>query len=492
MKVLFVSFYTDFYEQVAERLRADLESFGLAHEVVRVEDKGSWSANVRAKPRFIRDALSRHQDYDAVVWLDADARVLERPELFITIKEDIALHFRVPARFLRSQMLAAEEPLAGTMFFKRTPEVMEFLGRWADQVEVLPFGVRRPEQQVLRNLLLTSGLSVLHLPYEYSELTAAERKLPPVIQHHRLTGDRPPPLSEEQGRLLAEERRGLAKRTADGIKRRKELRKMKLKRWLGRHGKKQVRYKYQWLMRPPFPPSKQAAFSFTFDDGRVSHCEKVAPLLEEYGFRGTFYVIPGIMQRVDSIWLRPAGAQIPIAGWDRLRAISDRGHEIGNHSWSHPRFQKVVEGKGRDFQKREIFKSSHVIARELGTAWKSFAWPFHESLPNWEKAVQEVHLGARPLAFRLSYNKGEAKLGGKSLREMNAFADMIIKKQRWGIVVIHDIEGDGPYEPHNPLELDIFRKHLEYVVSKKAKLHVQTVADINAYRYQIERNEIEK
>lgn len=65
----------------------------------------------------------------------------------------------------------------------------------------------------------------------------------------------------------------------------------------------------------------QAAVSLTFDDGLPCHPNLVAPLLESYGLRGTFY--PPILS---DLRLHPQD-------W---RGMAERGHELGNHTIFHP------------------------------------------------------------------------------------------------------------------------------------------------------------
>ncbi len=79
-----------------------------------------------------------------------------------------------------------------------------------------------------------------------------------------------------------------------------------------------------------WPKGCRAAVSLTYDDGIVNHPQIVAPLLEEYGFRGTFYV-----PITDDVTHDP----LP---W---RDIAARGHELGNHTVFHPCWSPKGESK---------------------------------------------------------------------------------------------------------------------------------------------------
>ena len=64
---------------------------------------------------------------------------------------------------------------------------------------------------------------------------------------------------------------------------------------------------------------------FTFDDGKRSNGEFVAPLLERHGFGGTFYITEGLGFEDKDYYLT----------WEEVRELHRRGFEIGNHTRSH-------------------------------------------------------------------------------------------------------------------------------------------------------------
>ncbi len=46
-----------------------------------------------------------------------------------------------------------------------------------------------------------------------------------------------------------------------------------------------------------FAGDRKAAVTFTFDDGTADHIALAGPLLEEFGYRGTFYLVAGWITR---------------------------------------------------------------------------------------------------------------------------------------------------------------------------------------------------
>jgi peptidoglycan/xylan/chitin deacetylase (PgdA/CDA1 family) len=67
--------------------------------------------------------------------------------------------------------------------------------------------------------------------------------------------------------------------------------------------------------------------SFTFDDAPVSSFKSGGKVLEEYGFRGTYYISAGLMKKFSDVG--------EIADFDTIREFHGRGHEIGNHTYEH-------------------------------------------------------------------------------------------------------------------------------------------------------------
>src|SRR5579871_5110270 len=71
---------------------------------------------------------------------------------------------------------------------------------------------------------------------------------------------------------------------------------------------------FQW------PAGTRAAVSLTFDDARPSQLDRGLPILDAHGVKATFYVTPANVERRVDAWAQAAG----------------EGHEIGNHTLSHP------------------------------------------------------------------------------------------------------------------------------------------------------------
>ncbi|MHC4644225.1 MAG: putative nucleotide-diphospho-sugar transferase [Planctomycetota bacterium] len=176
-RVLYTSFYTPRYTEIAKPLIASLERLRLPHEVLPIEDKGGFHANVRHKPRFILQQMEEHRDRKYICWIDADAVVMRLPMAFYRLYADLAVHWR-----------EGVELLSGTMLWRNTPRTRQFVQAWAEQCEngQNPH-LSCPEQQILQTMLPSTNLVLFNLPTEYCkifdlvELNDLARKIKPVI-----------------------------------------------------------------------------------------------------------------------------------------------------------------------------------------------------------------------------------------------------------------------------------------------------------------------
>jgi peptidoglycan/xylan/chitin deacetylase (PgdA/CDA1 family) len=116
----------------------------------------------------------------------------------------------------------------------------------------------------------------------------------------------------------------------------------------------------------------------TFDDGLVSNYEMAAPVLEEAGMRGLFFVVPQFSMRsgadarafyVERVRNRPPGltAMTPA----QIRELADRGHTIGNHTLTHARLSTSPEAE----YEAEILSSADIIESWIGRRVDAFSWP---------------------------------------------------------------------------------------------------------------------
>lgn len=104
--------------------------------------------------------------------------------------------------------------------------------------------------------------------------------------------------------------------------------------------------------------------TLTFDDNPKGHLTVAAPVLERYGFRGSFCVVTG------SVGKGPKHLT-----WNEVRELHERGHEIVSHTVSHPNLVKMLADKGREAVLSEMNKSREAILRATGRAPRFLCHP---------------------------------------------------------------------------------------------------------------------
>lgn len=99
----------------------------------------------------------------------------------------------------------------------------------------------------------------------------------------------------------------------------------------------------------------------TFDDGpHPDHTPRMLDLLAAHDAKSTFFVIGSLAERHPAL----------------LRRIVEAGHALGNHSWSHPRFEQVTGSR----QLEEIERTDRLLQAHDGLARHDFRPP-HGTMP---------------------------------------------------------------------------------------------------------------
>lgn len=114
-----------------------------------------------------------------------------------------------------------------------------------------------------------------------------------------------------------------------------------------------------------WPNGARAAVSLSFDDARPSQVDAGVPILDRHGVRATFYVSPHRLPERIEAW----------------RAAVAAGHEIGNHTVSHPcsgnfpwSRANALEDYTLERMERELLDANAAIEGTLGVRPSTFAY----------------------------------------------------------------------------------------------------------------------
>ena len=134
----------------------------------------------------------------------------------------------------------------------------------------------------------------------------------------------------------------------------------------------------EWLDRPQGAHEKPVVL--TFDDGFACMHENVLPILNEFGFRATFFIVPGYVgttlwgDPVTGRWSRepsPGRVACPVMCWEQVLGLHRAGMEIGSHTLSHRNLTDLPEQDAR----REVTESRRVLEQMLATRVRGFSYP---------------------------------------------------------------------------------------------------------------------
>lgn len=146
------SFFTDrFYLREAFELVRTLQTHGLEYVVEQVPNRGGWYENTNFKPTFLHKL---HQEFPgrALLWLDADARVRQHPDLLTAHTANIAYHTLMG------------QPASGTVYMRPGPQRGLILSAWEKVCEERP---RATDQVCMKIAHERVGVEHVELPESY-------------------------------------------------------------------------------------------------------------------------------------------------------------------------------------------------------------------------------------------------------------------------------------------------------------------------------------
>jgi len=212
---------------------------------------------------------------------------------------------------------------------------------------------------------------------------------------------------------------------------------------------------YGLLRFTNYADDRKAAFSLTFDDGLHTHTQNAAPILNQYGFKATFYLIPPYLtETLPGIWR--------YGTWQDFTNLANEGHEIGSHTMRHYDLTTLLWGSIDDDSTLlyELYQSKLFIEQKIpdkkcislnypftyhNTVVDSAARLFYEngrtlgqvannsSLSN----IEWFGLKAKVVEFAEPRNSVD-----DDLDELYTFLNWeqnAINNKQWGMLIVHDV-----------------------------------------------------
>ena len=232
-----------------------------------------------------------------------------------------------------------------------------------------------------------------------------------------------------------------------------------------------------------WPEGKQIAISLSFDDARASQVDAGTALLDQYGVKGTFYVVPNsVKQRLE--------------GWKKAVAS---GHEIGNHSYNHPctgnfpwSRQKALENYTLKKMKKELMMANDEIEDLLGVKSEVFAYPCGqtyigrgENTKSYVPVVSKLFLSGRgwldegpnaPQFCDLAQLTG-MEMDGKDFDQILPLIENARKSGAWLVLAGHEMGASG----NQTTRLSMLKQLIEYAQNPANGIWIAPVGAVAKY-----------
>lgn len=213
---------------------------------------------------------------------------------------------------------------------------------------------------------------------------------------------------------------------------------------------------------------KEAALTYTFDDGCANQFVIGIPMFDEFGYKMTLF--PVINWSGDK--------------WDKLQSAAQSGHEVASHTVSHPVLARIPVDK----QQQELENSKREIDKRIpGANCLTIAYP--NCVPGDFSLVAKNYIAARgcqgfiegktPRDFlNISSIMCGSQSNMKTAADLNSKITSALSSNGWLIYLFHGIDNDGGFSPIPSADL---RQNLEYVKTMDARIWVATFLDVTLY-----------
>ena len=234
---------------------------------------------------------------------------------------------------------------------------------------------------------------------------------------------------------------------------------------------------FQW------PEGKTVALTLSFDDARESQLDRGVPILNQYDVKGTFYVLPGMVEK-------------RLAEW---KAALDAGHELGNHTDTHPCSGNFTFSRNNALENmsladigREMDRGNALVASLLGISMRNFAYPCGQmyvgrgvTAQSYVPVVAGKFVTGRgymgeysndPMFCDMAQLFG-VNFDGMTFEQALDWIEKAKKENRWLVLAGHDIGASG----HQVVLEDTLHKLCAYAKDPANGIWIDTVEHVADY-----------
>jgi peptidoglycan/xylan/chitin deacetylase (PgdA/CDA1 family) len=135
----------------------------------------------------------------------------------------------------------------------------------------------------------------------------------------------------------------------------------------------------------------EKTFVITFDDGYENAYSEAFPVLTQFGFKATIFLITEYCGKLND-WPGHSASIVrrPLLSWSQIQEMHKHGMEFGAHTLSHPDLTKISIQDAE----REMISSKAQIQDRLGVEAEFFAYPYGKFNSRVKEIAQQQFLGA--------------------------------------------------------------------------------------------------
>lgn len=203
--------------------------------------------------------------------------------------------------------------------------------------------------------------------------------------------------------------------------------------------------------------NREAAISYTFDDGLLEHYTLVFPRLQKLGLKASFCIIGSKVGKDQK--------GTPCMTWEQLREMAADGQEITSHGYRHQSMEKL-SGEALRY---EVQHNDTLIYQKVGVFPRTYFFPGNRKTPEGLAFANRDRVGCRTAQVSLGSKRDSLWLAN--------WVQRLLKRHEWGVTMTHGITTGYDCFP-NP---QVLWQHLEQVASMQDRIWVATFHDVAAY-----------